>query len=93
MPIKVEKNLPAINKLANENIFVMDERRAEMQDFRSLEIIIVNLMPTKEATEEQLLRLLSNSPLQVNVTFIHMSTHYASNVSQEHLKKFLLYIR
>lgn len=88
MPIKVVKNLPAINKLANENIFVMDERRAEMQDFRTLEILIVNLMPTKEATEEQLLRLLSNSPLQVNVTFIHMSTHQAANVSQEHLKNF-----
>lgn len=88
MPIKVEKNLPAINKLANENIFIMDRDRAEMQDFRSLEIVIVNLMPTKEATEEQLLRLLSNSPLQVNVTFVHMSTHHASNVSQEHLTNF-----
>ena len=73
MPIKVKKNLPALKKLAGENIFVMDERRAKMQDFRSLEILIVNLMPTKEATEEQLLRLLSNSPLQVNVTFLHMS--------------------
>lgn len=88
MPIKVVKNLPAINKLVHENIFVMDDRRAEMQDFRSLEIIIVNLMPTKEATEEQLLRLLSNSPLQVNVTFIHMSTHHAANISEEHLQNF-----
>lgn len=88
MPIKVVKNLPAINKLINENIFVMDERRAEMQDFRTLEMLIVNLMPTKEATEEQLLRLLSNSPLQLNVTLIHMSTHRAANVSEEHLKNF-----
>ncbi len=79
MPIKVQENLPALKKLASENIFVMDERRAAMQDFRSLEVIIVNLMPTKEATEEQLLRLLSNSALQVNVTFIHMQSHKAKN--------------
>ncbi|AMB99634.1 homoserine O-succinyltransferase [Aerococcus urinaehominis] len=88
MPIKVVRDLPAIEKLSNENIFVMDERRAEMQDFRELEILIVNLMPTKEATEEQLLRLLSNSPLQIKVTFLRMASHHASNVSQEHLANF-----
>ena len=60
MPIKVVQDLPALQKLTQENIFVMDERRATMQDFRTLEVVIVNLMPTKEATEEQLLRLLSN---------------------------------
>lgn len=88
MPIKVKKNLPALKKLAGENIFVMDERRAKMQDFRSLEILIVNLMPTKEATEEQLLRLLSNSPLQVNVTFLHMSSYHAKHTSLDHLEEF-----
>ncbi|MDK6973166.1 homoserine O-acetyltransferase/O-succinyltransferase family protein, partial [Streptococcus constellatus] len=88
MPIKVQENLPALKKLASENIFVMDERRAAMQDFRSLEVIIVNLMPTKEATEEQLLRLLSNSALQVNVTFIHMQSHKAKNTSAKHLDTF-----
>lgn len=88
MPIKVVKDLPALQKLTQENIFVMDERRATMQDFRTLEVVIVNLMPTKEATEEQLLRLLSNSPLQVNVTFIHMQSHQAAHISENHLKEF-----
>lgn len=88
MPIKVVQDLPALQKLTQENIFVMDERRATMQDFRTLEVVIVNLMPTKEATEEQLLRLLSNSPLQVNVTFIHMQTHQAAHISENHLKEF-----
>ena len=88
MPIKVVQDLPALQKLTQENIFVMDERRATMQDFRTLEVVIVNLMPTKEATEEQLLRLLSNSPLQVNVTFIHMQSHQAAHISENHLKEF-----
>lgn len=88
MPIKVVQDLPALQRLTQENIFVMDERRATMQDFRTLEVVIVNLMPTKEATEEQLLRLLSNSPLQVNVTFIHMQSHRAAHISEHHLKEF-----
>lgn len=88
MPIKVVQDLPALQRLTQENIFIMDERRATMQDFRTLEVVIVNLMPTKEATEEQLLRLLSNSPLQVNVTFIHMQSHHAAHISEHHLKEF-----
>ena len=70
MPIKVIKNLPAITKLAQENIFVMDTERAENQQIRPLQILLVNLMPTKEVTETQILRALSNSPLQVNLTLI-----------------------
>ncbi|WP_195853149.1 homoserine O-acetyltransferase MetA [Aerococcus sanguinicola] len=88
MPIKVAGNLPAIHRLAEENIFVMNDRRAEMQDFRTLEIVIVNLMPTKEATEEQLLRLLSNSPLQVNITFLHTASHTSKHISEKHLRTF-----
>ena len=71
MPIKVIKNLPAITKLAQENIFVMDTERAESQQIRPLHILLVNLMPTKEVTETQILRALSNSPLQVNLTLLH----------------------
>ena len=70
MPIKVIKNLPAITKLAQENIFVMDTERAENQQIRPLQILLVNLMPTKEVTETQILRALSNSPLQVNLTLL-----------------------
>ncbi|MBR1983940.1 MAG: homoserine O-succinyltransferase, partial [Clostridia bacterium] len=68
MPIIVPKDIPAVKTLQSENIFVMTEKRAESQDIRPLEIAIVNLMPTKIETETQLMRLLSNSPLQVNLT-------------------------
>lgn len=88
MPIKVEKNLPAIEKLAEENIFVMDENRAASQDIRPLKIIIVNLMPTKKSTETQFLRLLGNTALQVDVTFLRMANHKAKNTSDEHLTTF-----
>ena len=75
MPIKVQTDLPAKAILEEENIFVMDESRALSQDIRPLSIVILNLMPTKEETELQLLRVLSNTPLQIDVTFCHMETH------------------
>lgn len=76
MPIKVQGELPAKKILEQENIFVMDETRAMHQDIRPLEIAILNLMPLKQETELQLLRALSNTPIQVDVTFLHMSTHH-----------------
>lgn len=88
MPITVVKDLPAIARLAKENIFVMDSVRAEAQDIRPLQILIVNLMPTKETTETQLLRALSNTPLQLEITLLHMATHKAVNTSEEHLTSF-----
>lgn len=78
MPITVVKDLPAIKKLAEENIFVMDTARAETQDIRPLQILIVNLMPTKEVTETQILRALSNTPLQLDITLLHMASHKAA---------------
>lgn len=88
MPVRVVKNLPAIEKLAQENIFVMDTVRAEAQDIRPLNILIINLMPTKEVTETQLLRALSNTPIQLNVTFLHMTSRVAKNVDLAHLESF-----
>lgn len=88
MPIRVVKDLPAIDVLANENIFVMDTERAESQDIRPLKIVVVNLMPTKEVTETQLLRALSNTPLQLEVTFIYTSTYESTNTPKEYLKSF-----
>lgn len=88
MPIKIQKDLPAKAILESENIFVMDEDRALSQDIRPLEILILNLMPIKEDTETQLLRALSNSPLQVDCTFLKMSTHESKNTSRSHLNKF-----
>lgn len=88
MPIKVDNGLPAKQVLLQENIFVMDEDRALRQDIRPLQILILNLMPLKQVTETQLLRLLSNSPLQVEVTFIHPKTHTSKNTSEEHLVSF-----
>ncbi len=90
MPIRVQNELPAREILERENIFVMDEGRAEHQDIRPLEIAILNLMPLKEETELQLLRSLSNTPLQVNVTFVHVASHEAKNTSTSHLNKFYL---
>ncbi|MDE5412817.1 homoserine O-acetyltransferase MetA [Alkalihalobacterium chitinilyticum] len=88
MPIRVPDHLPAKEILSSENIFVMDESRAYKQDIRPLKIVILNLMPIKEVTETQLLRLLGNSPLQVDVVFIHPDTHKSKNTSEEHLSSF-----
>jgi homoserine O-succinyltransferase len=88
MPIKIPDHLPAKEVLAKENIFVMDESRAFQQDIRPLRIVILNLMPTKETTETQLLRLLSNTPLQIEVTLLHPETHVSKNTSAEHLESF-----
>jgi len=88
LPIKIPKQLPARELLRQENIFVMDEDRARTQDIRPLDIAILNLMPEKEKTELQLLRLLGNTPLQVNITFLHTATYESKNVSKSHLDTF-----
>ena len=88
MPIKVQSDLPARTILENENIFVMDEYRAQHQDMRPLAICILNLMPVKQDTELQLRRSLSNTPLQVDVTFMKMNSHVSLNTSMTHLNKF-----
>lgn len=88
MPIIVPKDIPAAGILQSENIFVMNEERANTQDIRPLEIAIVNLMPIKIVTETQLMRLLSNSPLQVNVTLISTESYVSKNTPPEHLEKF-----
>ncbi|MFC3929076.1 homoserine O-succinyltransferase [Streptococcus caprae] len=88
MPIKLDKKLPAVDILRSENIFVMDDGRASTQRVRPLNILILNLMPTKEATETQLLRLLSNTPLQLNVDFLYMESHESKNTHPEHLENF-----
>lgn len=88
MPIKVPDHLPAKDVLASENIFVMDESRAYHQDIRPLRIAILNLMPTKETTESQILRLLGNTPLQVEIVLLHPSSHTSKNTSAEHLEMF-----
>ena len=88
MPIKISRELPAYQTLTEENIFVMDEKRAVTQDIRPLHIAIVNLMPTKIVTETQLLRLLGNTALQVEVEFLQMKSRESKNVSKEHLQMF-----
>lgn len=88
MPIKIQNDLPARPILEAENVFIMDESRAQSQDIRPLEILILNLMPIKEDTETQLLRALSNTPLQVECTFMAMSTHASTHTSVAHLNKF-----
>lgn len=88
MPIRVPDRLPATKQLRNENVFVMSEKRAMHQDIRPLKIAIVNLMPTKITTETQLLRLLSNSPLHVEIDLIRMESHTSKNTSAEHLETF-----
>ena len=88
MPIKTQSDLPAKEILEKENIFVMDETRAMHQDIRPIRIGIVNLMPVKQDTELQLLRSLSNTPLQVDVTFITVSSHESKNTPTSHLNKF-----
>ena len=88
MPIRIQNDLPVKGILERENLFVIDEKRAVDQDIRPLEICILNLMPTKEETELQLLRMLSNTPLQLNITFMRMSSHESVNVSASHLMQF-----
>lgn len=88
MPIKVQSGLPAREKLERENVFTMDENRAMHQDIRPIEVGILNLMPLKEDTELQILRELSNTPLQVDVTFVVVSSHESRNTSSSHLNKF-----
>ena len=85
MPVKIPASLPARGILEAENVFLIEEHRALKQDIRPLRIAILNLMPTKVATETQLLRLLGNSPLQLEVTLLHMASHEAKNTSAEHL--------
>ena len=88
MPIKVQSDLPAKEILENENIFVMDENRAMHQDIRPLKVCILNIMPLKQDTELQLLRALSNTPLQVDVTFLMVASHVSMNTSANHLNRF-----
>ena len=88
MPIQIPNDLPAAGTLTQENIFVMTENRAIQQDIRPLEIVLLNLMPTKIATETQLTRLLGNTPLQVRLELMHTHSHVSKNVSQEHLLNF-----
>jgi homoserine O-succinyltransferase/O-acetyltransferase len=88
MPLNISDNLPAVKILENENIFVMKETRAVHQDIRPLQILIFNLMPVKITTETQILRLLSNTPLQVEITLIYTKMHLSKNTPREHLDSF-----
>ncbi|MCL2060217.1 MAG: homoserine O-succinyltransferase [Oscillospiraceae bacterium] len=88
MPIKIDDHLPAAETLQNENIFIMNEAKAYSQDIRALKIALLNLMPTKITTETQILRLLGNSPLQVDIVLLHPATHVSKNTPQEHMTKF-----
>ncbi|MEY8516361.1 homoserine O-succinyltransferase [Lachnospiraceae bacterium 29-84] len=88
MPIKVQAELPARETLELENVFTMDENRAMHQDIRPIEVGILNLMPLKEDTELQILRELSNTPLQVDVTFVMVGSHESRNTSSSHLNQF-----
>ncbi len=88
MPIQIPNDLPAVETLQRENIFVMPENRAATQDIRPLEIVLLNLMPTKIATETQFTRLLGNTPLQVRLELMHTSTHQSKNTAQDHLLNF-----
>ena len=88
MPIQIPNDLPAAGVLQQENIFVMTQKRATTQDIRPLEIVVLNLMPTKIVTETQLTRLLGNTPLQVNLELMHTTSHKSRNVSEDHLLTF-----
>jgi homoserine O-succinyltransferase len=88
LPINIPKLLPAREILEHENIFVMDDDRAISQDIRPLKLLILNLMPEKEKAETQLLRLLGNSPLQVNVKFLKTNSYESTNTSKQHLEQF-----
>ncbi|WP_029906071.1 homoserine O-succinyltransferase [Prevotella sp. 10(H)] len=88
MPVNIPNNLPAIELLKKENIFVMNQLRAKEQDIRPLRVLVLNLMPIKITTETDLIRLLSNNPLQVEVEFLKLETHVSKNTSEEHLEMF-----
>ena len=88
MPLIIPKELPAYGELSRENVFVMHQQRAQTQQIRPLRILILNLMPTKIVTETQLARLLANSPLQVQLTFLQTKTHDTTHTPQEHMKAF-----
>jgi homoserine O-succinyltransferase len=88
MPIKIPKNIPAYDMMTEENICVMDEGRAASQDIRPLKVAILNLMPTKITTEAQIVRVLSNTPLQIDITLLTMETHKSTNTPEEHMKAF-----
>ena len=88
MPIVIDKDIPAYKILTGEKIFIMDKGRADVQDIRPIEIAILNLMPTKETTETQFMRLLSNSPLQVNITLVRTQTYNPTHVEAEYLSRF-----
>ncbi|MBK5210908.1 MAG: homoserine O-succinyltransferase [Coriobacteriia bacterium] len=88
MPVKIKDGLPAVDVLAKENVFVMTDKRASKQDIRPLKIVVLNLMPTKETTETQILRVLGNSPLQVEVTFLHTATYKPTHSDPMHLHVF-----
>ena len=88
MPIKVQSDLPAKAVLESENIFIMDENRAISQDIRPLKIVLLNLMPLKNETEIQIIRALSNTPLQVDLTFLRIASHISKNTPQSHLNQF-----
>ena len=88
MPLNLKKNLPAIELLKEEHIFVMDDLRASSQDIRPLRLIVLNLMPLKVTTETDLVRLLSNSPLQIDVSFMTMKTYTPKNTPEQHMKEF-----
>ena len=88
MPLNIPVTLPAVDELLKENIFVMDSDRASSQEIRPLKILILNLMPVKVTTETDLIRLLSNSPLQIEIDFMHMESHTSKNTPIEHLITF-----
>ncbi len=88
MPVRIREGLPAAEVLAGENVFVMTERRAAAQDIRPLHILVLNLMPAKQTTEAQLLRMLGNSPLQVEVTFLHTASYSSRHTDHAHLSDF-----
>jgi len=90
MPIKIQSDLPARSILERENVFVMTDKRAKAQDIRPLKIAIVNLMPVKEITETQLLRVLANTPLQVEISLVRMENHVSRHTSRCYLEKFYI---
>lgn len=90
MPLRLPDKLPAIKRLEEENIFVIDETRGHSQDIRPLRIVILNLMPLKVTTETDLVRLLSNTPLQIDVTFMKLKSHTPKNTPIEHMKQFYI---
>lgn len=90
MPIKIRSDLPAVQTLQNEHIFVMTEKRAQNQDIRPLKVAIINLMPTKEITETQILRLLGNTPIQVEISLVRMEHHHYKNTKMQYLEKFYI---